>query len=75
MEQPELCACGKPLHYSNPETQRTIQKFIDQLGPTVTIRCFGKALKVPRHFIALHGLRASELPYLAEQYGFEEVKE
>jgi hypothetical protein len=69
----ERCACGRPLHYTNPDTERLIRGFVEQLGPTVIIKAMGHAWKVPRHFIALHGLRASELFDLAERYHFEEV--
>jgi hypothetical protein len=42
------------------------------LPPEVIIRVPGLAAwKVPRIFIAVHGLRAADLPDLAPRYGFE----
>jgi hypothetical protein len=29
---------------------------------------------VPRHYVALHGVRGADIPALAERCGFEEVK-
>lgn len=65
-----MCACGKPLHYSNPETQRQVQSLVDELGATIRVRgSNGRVWLVPRHYLALHGLKARELPEL----GFPEV--
>lgn len=68
-----MCACGQPLHYANPATKAGIEKLIAQLGEHINVFCEGKTYKVPRHFIALHGIKGSELPQLAEKYGFEVV--
>jgi len=65
----ELCHCGKPLHYSNPRTQLAVQSMIDSLGPYVRIRVMDRAWMVQRHYLALHGINAAELPSL----GFQEV--
>jgi len=63
------CHCGQPLHYSNPETQRYVEALVAQQGPSVPISCEGRTWLVQRHFIALHGIRGSDLPHL----GFPEV--
>lgn len=66
------CACGRPLHYSSPTMQVAVEKLVAQLGPNVTVAVPGLGeWAVPRHFIALHGLRSSELPDLAARFGFE----
>lgn len=62
--QTELCACGKPLHYSDPEIQAQVQHLVDRLGPLLLVRSGARSWMVPRHFIALHGLVARELPTL-----------
>jgi hypothetical protein len=69
----EMCACGRPLHYTDPNNYRRVQAFVEELGPTLHVHCGGRSWLVPRHFIALHGLKASDLPALAAQYGFKEV--
>jgi hypothetical protein len=70
----ELCACGKPLHYLNPTARRITEESIAIHGPYVTVTVTGKgSWKVPRHYIALHGLYAPELEELAQKYGFEKV--
>jgi hypothetical protein len=69
MKKP-LCYCGQPLHYSDPRIQARIQALVDALGEYVKVRAAGRVWLVPRHYIALHGIKANELPTL----GFEEVK-
>ena len=69
-----MCACGRPLHYSDRRIQMLIESMIRELGPTVKVAVLGHgAWLVPRHYIALHGIRAAELPELALTHGFEQV--
>lgn len=63
----EMCYCGKPLHYSRPEIKEQIDKLIAKLGTHVDIICENKTYRVPRHYIALHGVNACDLDSL----GFE----
>lgn len=57
-----LCACGRPLHYSDPHLREMVDAQIKQLGERITVRRLdGRAWLVPRHYIALHGLKADEL--------------
>lgn len=63
------CACGRPLHYSNPETQKRVEQMVADLGENVKITVGLRSYLVPRHYIALHGIKASELPTL----GFPEA--
>ena len=71
---PELCPCGEPLHYRRPESQAKVEDLIAKLGSNVEIRLpSGKGWMVPRHYIALHGVRATALPTLASRYGWEAV--
>jgi len=67
----QLCPCGKPLHYSNPSTQALVERMISLLGPTIKVTRTqdGRTWRVPRHYIALHGLKEQDLPDL----GFEEI--
>lgn len=72
MTEPELmCACGKPLHYRRPELRAMIERFVRELGPDVRVRVGARTWLVPRHYIALHGIRGRDLPWL----GFPEVTE
>jgi hypothetical protein len=66
---PGLCACGKPLHYDSPAIQRMVEAIIRQTGWYVVVRVGNRAWLVPRHYLALHGLKARDLPRL----GFEEI--
>ena len=70
----ELCDCGKPLHYSRQQTRAQVELLIATLGPAqvITIPNDG-SWRVPRHYIALHGIKADEIRALAQQYGWEEV--
>lgn len=64
------CACGQPLHYSDPALQEQIQKLVDELGECIDINIGTGTWAVPRHYIALHGIKAAEIPSL----GFERVR-
>lgn len=67
------CACGKPLHYLDPKNQLRVQALVDKLGEFILVTVGNKTWMVQRHFIALHGLSAAELPEIAEKYGFKKV--
>lgn len=69
----KMCACGKPLHYGNFKMQQLVEQMIADLGEDIEVLAGGRKFKVPRHFIALHGLKATDLASLAKEYGFEEV--
>lgn len=67
---PQLCACGLPLHYSDKALQAHVQHLVDTMGEFVPITVAGAGTwKVSRHYVALHGIIAAELPGL----GFERV--
>ena len=59
------CACGRPLHYNSADVQATVEKLIQECGEFTDVVVEGKTYCVQRHFIALHGLTAYELPILA----------
>ena len=59
-----MCACGKPLHYLEPMLREIVQSQVDQLGENIRVRLGTRVWLVPRHFIALHGIRARELERL-----------
>jgi len=61
------CACGLPLHYSDPEAKAFIDALVDKKGDTIIVRHNGLAYRVQRHYVALHGLKAWELETLADQ--------
>jgi hypothetical protein len=66
----ELCHCGQPLHYKDPLVADFTRDLIKHQGPTVKVSVGGRIWEVQRHYIALHGIKASELPEL----GFPEVE-
>jgi hypothetical protein len=64
------CHCGSPLHYTDPAAALVTEALIRLAGSDfVRVTCGGRTWLVQRHYIALHGLKALELPFL----GFEEV--
>ena len=67
---PLRCFCGDLLHYSNETDREMVQKLVDTLGryQKITVEDSG-AYMVDRHYTALHGVKAQELPDL----GFERV--
>jgi hypothetical protein len=70
-----MCACGMPLHYSDPEKRKIVESLIKMCGVMVTITNSqnGRSWRVPRHFIALHGIKMEEMPHIAIKYAFEEI--
>jgi len=68
------CACGRPLHYNSSYVQDMVTRLAQRLGETVIVSVGGRRYKVQRHYLALHGLKAKELPQLAEQGIVKEVK-
>lgn len=59
-----FCACGQPLHYANSTALAQTERLIAMHGADVRVRCEGRTWLVQRHYIALHGLRAADLPNL-----------
>lgn len=72
MEQ--KCACGRPLHYTDPSLRKAVELLIAEKGSTIDVTVDGHTWQVPRHFIALHGVKADELPLLSSLLGFQEVR-
>lgn len=66
----KLCSCGQLLHYSNPAIEAYIAKLVDDFGETIPVETFDGYFHVPRHYIALHGIKGSEVPELAKKYGW-----
>jgi len=62
-----------PLHYGNPDNRRAVEACVARLGPDVKVTTPDGSWMVPRHFIALHGIKSVELPALAGLYGFRRV--
>jgi hypothetical protein len=63
----DKCACGRVLHYTDPAVERMIRQFVEQFGEFITVTAAGVRYRVQRHYIALHGLAAQELPELASR--------
>ncbi len=61
----EFCPCGRPLHYRSAQVQAQVERLIQSLGQETTVTCDGNSYRVPRHYIALHGLLAADLERLA----------
>ena len=62
--KPGYCACGKPLHYSNPTTRKLVERLVLEIGEYIDVVVEDTTYCVQRHFIALHGLAGKELPLL-----------
>ena len=67
----EMCHCGRPLHYSDPAIRARVERMIELSGGAqyVPITVGRRTWLVQKHYIALHGIKASELPNL----GFPEI--
>lgn len=67
------CPCG--LVHEPPARWR--QAYATATGgkpPSVKLQIGGRAWMVPRIYIAVHGVKAAELPGLATRLGFAEVQ-
>jgi len=67
----KLCPCGRPLHYVFPESRERIERFIEMLGEDILLTTPEGQYSVPRHYIALHGIKAEELEELGQKYGWK----
>lgn len=73
-DRQDMCACGEPLHYTRPDIEAAMRRLVAKRGELqkITVMGIGEWM-VPRHYIALHGIKGSELPELAERLGFEQA--
>ena len=65
----DACPCGE-IHELSAAARAAYENVICDLEPDVRIKVPGGCWRVPRIFVAVHGLKAAELPALAERYGF-----
>lgn len=64
------CACGKLLHYTDDYVKLMVGEMVVAKGEYMKVTVPSKGtFKVPRHYIALHGLKAEEI----DKLGFERV--
>jgi hypothetical protein len=66
----KLCHCGQPLHYTDPAAKAWIEEMVAKHGEYVRVIMNDRTWLVQRHYIALHGIKAWELPTL----GFLEIE-
>lgn len=66
------CPCGD-RHLMTPGGLAALEQVTAGLDPLVTVGMPGGAWRVPRLYIACHGLKAADLPQLAAVYGWERV--
>lgn len=70
-ESPEIpCCCGLGHTFQTLLVFRYLTRMIAELGPVIRITTPIGTWMVPRIYIAAHGLRAQDLPHLAEKYGW-----
>lgn len=65
------CCCGKP---HEPFMQEAAKTFLSQMGvpECVPVTNQDGTWRVPRIYIALHGLKSTQLAFLAQKYGWEQ---
>jgi hypothetical protein len=67
-----VCPCGA-THELAAMVRAPYEAVTEGLNPDITVDISGERWRVPRIFIAVHGLRAADMPELAVQYGFEKA--
>jgi hypothetical protein len=65
-----MCPCGMPAHYATAERRIQVEAIIAEKGELVTVLTTQGAWRVPRRYIALHGFKAMDIPYLAAYFGW-----
>lgn len=68
----DVCGCGWPLHYTDPEAQVRAEAVIRAVGwwLRITVDAVGD-FWVPVHWHLAHrGHAARDLPYLSDRYGW-----
>ena len=66
---PPRCPCGQ-VHELSAAVRAAYESVTAGLPSSVAVETPAGTWLVPRIYIAVHGLKASELPALAERYGF-----
>ena len=62
------CPCGDD--HTGSFHWPVVKHLIEDHGETIPVTLAGRTYEVPRVWIAMHGLKASELAKLAERYGW-----
>lgn len=76
------CPCGRPLHYKDKRVEEYVTSIVEQKGVMIKMTVGGGgAYWVNRHYLALHGIKAVDLPSLEKKgivwkakYGNKEEK-
>ena len=66
----ELCHCGLPLHYKSKRMENIMCRLVKEQGRLVPVTVGKRTWLVPRHYIALHGIKGDTIHTL----GFAELK-
>lgn len=62
------CPCGRPLHYTDRKVEEYVTEMVDKLGLMIKVSVVGVgAYWVNRHYLALHGMKAKDLPELEKK--------
>jgi hypothetical protein len=70
VSDPVRCHCGQLLHYSSSAIQRQVEELNARAGNSdMVVTINRRSWRVQRHYIALHGIKAVDLPTL----GFLEI--
>lgn len=72
-EEEDRCGCGRPLHYTDPRIEAYMRRQVARKGPNVLVEVMGEdyGIWVPRHYVALHGIKAEHVVTLAAMYGWK----
>jgi hypothetical protein len=70
MNKYEYCYCGRLLHFNSRSIEREIKMAIAKFGYCFDVVNGEKTYRVPRTYIALHGINGKDLSKL----GFKEIK-
>lgn len=63
----DLCACGQPLHYTDAKLKDIVTTLVQESGEFVIVKVNKSLYLVQRHYLALHGIQAADLPRLVRE--------
>lgn len=69
----DICGCGAELHYSQKEIETGVREQVRRKGDVILLAVKGDPVSywVPRHYIALHGIRGEDAAFLASLYNWD----
>jgi len=61
--------------YYDKQKEKMVNWLVKTLGENIPVDVFGKGTwLIPRHFIALYGIKGKDIERMAKKWGFKKIK-